>query len=211
MASQRLVLLMGDRLIAEENDLVGRDGLVQMLYLGVAERLGQVDPGDKGTDPLRQRLHLQGLASHRFSPYRVQAASDAPSPRPTVMIVACRRAISLTNVRIVAAPVLVRSGAYPDAHDYLLQAGKVAETRVKLLNLGQNGVSIFDAGNVTRVNMSEAETLQPARELLSGLVLLCTSDGSARENARSDLAQWPPSRPAVFRTETERVSHFGIS
>jgi hypothetical protein len=117
----------------------------------------------------------------------------------------------LANVRIVAAPVLVRSGAYPDAHDYLLQAGKEAETRVKLLNLRQNRASISDTGNVMRVNMTEAETLQPARGLLSGLVLLCTSDGSARENVRSDLAQRPPSQPAVFRTEAERVSRFGIS
>ncbi len=63
-----LVLLDGHFLVAEEDDQVVHQRVVDFLEGLIAERLREVDPADLGADARRQRLDLDRLVSHRMRP-----------------------------------------------------------------------------------------------------------------------------------------------
>ena len=64
IAAEPLVRFHVQRLIAEEQNLVLRQGLMQLLDLAVAERLGQRDAFDIGTDARCHRRDGDGFIAH---------------------------------------------------------------------------------------------------------------------------------------------------
>ncbi len=65
-AAERLVALVVEVLVAEEDHLVLSDGLGDLLQLAVG-RLAQVDAEDLGPDPGRHRNHFQHFIGHGLS------------------------------------------------------------------------------------------------------------------------------------------------
>jgi hypothetical protein len=63
-AAQRLLPVEVEGLLAEEEDLVLDQGVVQLLELLVAQGPAEVDAGHLGTDPRCHRGHLDGLVAH---------------------------------------------------------------------------------------------------------------------------------------------------
>ncbi len=68
MASECLLLLQADLLVAEEQDLMLRQSGVQVFDLLVAERRGQVDVGNLGAQIRGQALHLDSGITHGIIP-----------------------------------------------------------------------------------------------------------------------------------------------
>src|SRR5947207_246331 len=66
-APERLMLVVRQVLVAEEHDQVFHQRVVHLLELLVAERAGQIDPGDLGADMRRQPFDLDCLIRHRYS------------------------------------------------------------------------------------------------------------------------------------------------
>jgi hypothetical protein len=64
MATEPLVGLNVHRLIAKEQNLVLRKGLMQLLDLTVAERIDELDTFNQGTDARRNRRDLDGFIAH---------------------------------------------------------------------------------------------------------------------------------------------------
>src|SRR5690242_13559619 len=64
-AAERLVLVMGEVLAAEEHDHIFHQRVVHLLELLIAERARQIDPADLGPDMRRQLPDLDRLVRHR--------------------------------------------------------------------------------------------------------------------------------------------------
>src|SRR6266581_1023664 len=64
IAAEPLVGLDVHRLIAKEQNLVLRERLMQLLDLAVAERIGELDAFNQGTDARRNRRNLDGCIAH---------------------------------------------------------------------------------------------------------------------------------------------------
>src|SRR5215475_2389581 len=67
ISADPLVGLLIHRLIAEEQDLVLRQRLMQLLDLTVAERLGERNALDHGADTGRNRRDNDGRIAHGFT------------------------------------------------------------------------------------------------------------------------------------------------
>ena len=63
-AAERLLLLEVDVLVAEEDHEMAQQGVVDLLERLVAERAGEIDAADLGTDHGAQRLDLDRLVLH---------------------------------------------------------------------------------------------------------------------------------------------------
>ncbi len=70
---ERLVRVVVDVLVAEEDHVVFGDGGMQLVDLPIAQRLGEVDAEDLGADHPGDRTHVQHFIAHG-------AASNGLSP-----------------------------------------------------------------------------------------------------------------------------------
>ncbi len=66
--AERLLRLMVDLLVAEEDHLVFGDGRVQFVHLPVGQRPGEIDAADLGADDAGERAHLDGFVTHASLP-----------------------------------------------------------------------------------------------------------------------------------------------
>src|SRR5436309_14831002 len=71
--AERLMLIMRQVLVAEENDKVFHQRAVHLLELLIAERAGQIDPADLCADMWRQLFDFDGLIPHPSSSPRTNS------------------------------------------------------------------------------------------------------------------------------------------
>src|SRR6516165_3332319 len=70
MGGQPDLIVEADLLVAEEDDLIARKRVVQLLDLLVAERFGQIDAADLGADMRARGRGSDGFITRRFGKRR---------------------------------------------------------------------------------------------------------------------------------------------
>src|SRR5205807_7457846 len=95
-AAERLVLLMGQRLVAKEDHQIIHQGIVDFLEGLVAEGLGKIDARDFRTDCRRELSHFDGLVSHLLFPTYQASLREKATMSDTLVLRAATAADAAT-------------------------------------------------------------------------------------------------------------------